>query len=518
MDMSMASILKSAGFTYLETVALLINWNFGSKSPDRKGDRYWERIWTRSVVEMSAQERRRQQQERDREIGEGTIYNPHAEMLTISEMEERFIFLSFGSRVFDRKNVKHIIPFNDFKNLTSGSTMEVFNPATGKDRTLKTSTVWLSSPSRLGAHSVTFRAGHGEFTSDPLGHMCVNTWRGFAHRVDPDGVSPQPFIDHIEYLFGERADDFLNWLAHIEQCPGVLPHQAWLHVSSRTGSGRGWLGGVLARVWEGHVASGIDLQAMLTTGFNGRLSGKLLSTTDEIKVGGAGKWAHAEKLKELITAEERAINEKYGRISVEYNACRWLMFSNHRMALPIDYNDRRVEVRINDESPRDSDYYSKLYAMREDPRFISAVAKYFGERDISGYNAGQHSKHTDDRRQVIQSGQSEELTTLLQATEAYPYQLATYPMLKAWAGLDATASAADNKSFSHAVVEAGWIRVGRKKWSTTHGQREEYFYAKAEYSAGWMGKLTYAHKFIPSNWGGEKDPFNFDPTASSEEL
>jgi predicted P-loop ATPase len=54
MDMSMASILKAVGFSYLETVALLAKWPHGSKSPDRNKDRYWQRIWTHSLVKEVA--------------------------------------------------------------------------------------------------------------------------------------------------------------------------------------------------------------------------------------------------------------------------------------------------------------------------------------------------------------------------------------------------------------------------------------------------------------------------------
>ena len=47
---------------------------------------------------------------------------------------------------------------------------------------------------------------------------------------------------------------------------------------------------------------------------------------------GSRGWEHSEKLKGLITEEHRVINPKFGRQSVEYNACRWVLLSNHLSA------------------------------------------------------------------------------------------------------------------------------------------------------------------------------------------
>ena len=90
------------------------------------------------------------------------------------------------------------------------------------------------------------------------------------------------------YLFGDDATRFLDWLAHIEQRPGELPHHGWLHISPEHGTGRNWLASVIARLWKGYVAPNFDLSGMLRTGFNGALSRKLIAIVDEIREGGSG--------------------------------------------------------------------------------------------------------------------------------------------------------------------------------------------------------------------------------------
>ena len=68
---------------------------------------------------------------------------------------------------------------------------------------------------------------------------------------------------------------------------------------------------------------------MFKTGFNDRLSRKLIAVVDEIDQGAStSKHDDAQKLKSLVNEGQRTINPKFGRIREEFNACRWLVFSN----------------------------------------------------------------------------------------------------------------------------------------------------------------------------------------------
>ena len=42
-------------------------------------------------------------------------------------------------------------------------------------------------------------------------------------REAGDPADAKMLIDHIRWLFGDRAEEFLDWLAHLEQKPGELP-------------------------------------------------------------------------------------------------------------------------------------------------------------------------------------------------------------------------------------------------------------------------------------------------------
>lgn len=127
--------------------------------------------------------------------------------------------------------------------------------------------------------------------------------------------------------------------------------------------GRNWLGSVLVRVLRGHVLANAILDGVLAGTFNGRMSRKLLIVVDEARAGmrGTNAWQHSEKLKTILNPELREINEKHGLQRAEHNAMRWLVFSNHWDALPIERNDRRWNVVENPTTRQHTAYYDWLY-------------------------------------------------------------------------------------------------------------------------------------------------------------
>jgi hypothetical protein len=107
-----------------------------------------------------------------------------------------------------------------------------------------------------------------------------------------------------------------------------------------------------------------------------------------------------------ITTTVRSINTKYGRESLEWNACRFLFFSNHPDAIPLDEKDRRYEVAISNAKPRSREYYAKLFTAIKDPVFINSIGVYLERRSLKHFSAGEHAKMTPDKAQVIEASRS----------------------------------------------------------------------------------------------------------------
>lgn len=420
-----------------------------------------ERAARRAIDAAFAQEdvvRRRQQRERTRMIGDGSDDIPSTEIFTVDEMLARFVYIKDGEQVADRYRLQSRLLLKEFKNATAGSSQDVVIIYKAPKKTPCVE-LWLRHPDRLDAETVTFRAGHGEMTTAPNGQSALNLWAPPV-RVKPPVDWPeqsQVFVDHISWLFGEHSEAFLDWLAHIEQKPGQLPHFGWLHISKVHGKGRGWISSVLARLWRGNVAASFDLVATLENGFNGRLSRCLLAIVDEIHEGGNSTYRHAQTLRQMVTAEERLINKKYGRQHVEWNSLRWLIFSNHISAIPLDENDRRFYVVDHDGPVRPPEYYSSLYAKLEDPQFISSLAKYLQSRDISGFNPGASPPITAAKKALIAASMSEYDTVLAEIAERWPVDVISWEEIKDLCGEHVPKMAAAR----HAIERAGLVKVGK---------------------------------------------------------
>lgn len=354
--------------------------------------------------------RREYQREENERIGQGDDTIPAAEIVSLEAALNRFVFLADGSRVADVFNPHYDLAVDDWRR-TYAASKEVFPQADGKpDKEIPVSRLWIESPRRKSVICRTFKAGGGLVINDPQGRRALNSWKPYDRTVEVDDLAAAGvglFLEHVDYLFGKDAGRFLDWLAHIEQHPGVLPHTAWLHISNSFGTGRNWLASVLTRIWAGNVAASFDLVKTLSSGFNDRLSRKVLAIVDEIREGGRdSQWDHSEKMKSLITEEHRTVNPKFGRISVEYNACRFLMFSNHISAIPMEEGDRRIEVVVNEAAPNPADYYTRLYQAINDKRFIAGVAAFLARRDLSAFNPGAHAVVTAAKRRATEASKT----------------------------------------------------------------------------------------------------------------
>lgn len=369
--------------------------------------------------------RRRQQVEEAMRIGEGSDETRLAGTISLEEMLPRFVYIEDGQQVIDLQQPQHVAALADWKAALKASvtTLEVAGKfefdGTPKTKTYETSGLWEKDPKRQIAKAVTFLAGGRRIVRDPKGREAVNTWNPPDRTAAPG--DPALFIEHVGFLFGQDAPRFLDWLAHIEQRPGELPQFGWLHVSDRQGTGRNWISSVIARLWPGYAAVNFDLAGVFRTGFNDRLSSKIIAVVDEINEGANdSKWRNSETMKSLINEQQRTINPKFGRIREEFNACRWLVFSNHRSALALAETDRRFNVVIREGEPKGSDYYAGLYGALRDSSFIAGVAHFLRARDLSTFNPGAHAVMNAAKESVIAANRSEADEILMDVVAHWP--------------------------------------------------------------------------------------------------
>lgn len=395
---------------YLEALEALANerpvWDHDMETPDERRDR---------------------QRRENAEIGEGSNEIPKAKVLNLRDMLDRYVFIQDGSQVAPVERPRAVLKLTEFRNAFAASKHALIDKD-GKEKIIPAVQAWLENSNRKDAEALTFKAGAPRMTNAPeSGKSGLNLWCAPKRIPAPPNWAERAsiFVDHIRWLWGNDADPFLDWLAHIEQRPGVLPHYGWVHVSRIHGKGRNWISSVLARVWSEYVAASLDLVSILENGFNGRLSQKLLAIVDEINEGGSSSYKHEQRLRGLVTEEHRLINPKYGHQRLEWNSCRWLMFSNHTGAIPIGEDDRRFWIVSHHGEAMPPAYYERLYAAVGDGEFIASVAKFLRLRNISGFKPGQRPPMTEAKAELVAFSQSEDDATFKEVAGQWPVDLIT---------------------------------------------------------------------------------------------
>lgn len=383
-----------------------------------------------SVMPTRDEERRRQQQEENRRLQEVDTGAMIPSDLSVEAMIERCVWVADGRHVaYVTDDRSMFLKFDDFRALTVSSKTEIEVQQREKlvSKWYPNANLWQSDMRRVDAMTATFHPGSPIITANPNGLRAVNTWRPIKRW--PATADITPFLEQVEYLFPDPTERnaFLDWLAHIEQKPGELPHYGWLHIAENTGTGRNWMASVLARVFRGYVAPNVDLPGLLDSPYNGELGGRVLAIIDEVQEGASeGNYRHAERLKSMVNAEMRTVNNKYGMKYIEFNTLRWLVFSNHKNALPLNDEDRRFRVVMHKAPPRSPEMYERLYALLQDVEFVNGVGVYLRERDISRFKPGERPPLNADKRAAIAASKPMSTQAAEEIVACWPADVITY--------------------------------------------------------------------------------------------
>ena len=487
--------------------------------PARAARRAIEKALCETEVHVMA---RKHERERERDLAAAEQPNDETKIWSLSAMLCDCVLIEEGSQVADTTRPGHVLSQADFKVSTAASTFLAQVPARGGGmRTVrkKVADAWLADPARRTVATQTFRAGAGAVTSAPDGRTALNTWQGLRATVPPADweLRAQPFINHVEWLFGDQSNLLLDWVAHAVQRPGELPSIAFLHIAPRTGMGRNLISSVLGRIFVGYAALSFPLGLTLRTGYNGLLAGKLLAVVDEIDEGdGARKYQMQQDLKQLVTEETRTINPKYARQHVEWNACRWLIFSNSEAAIPLEDADRRFVVVRCDDDPRPEVYYWELYRMRDDLAFIASVTAFLANRDIAHFKPGMRAPLTAAKAGLLARVRSESEQAAFDIAERWPVDVITSDEIDAVMGEERPRGSAKR----YTMDRAGLVKLRTWKDQEPCGFRKKVTAYAVRNGASWKSAdISALRAEIARVDAAEKEAalFGVAPGAAGEE-
>ncbi len=403
----------------------------------------------------------------DERIGDDLTAGAFPEVLTIEQATADLVFIGNGSLVVSRRS-KRMRTKADAVNewaaskftVETGRFDQLGQPITKDVPVVK---LWLESRDRRTADVLAWAPGEPEFCRSPerqqAGDRAFNLWTPPTLLTPPDDWQQrvQPFLQHIGYLVPLEAERirFTQWLAHIFQRPGELPHTCYLMFTPKTGTGRGTLASILTRALRGYVAANVSADTLFGN-FNGRLSMKLLATVDEVREGNSReRYTKAEQLKSKVTEEHRHLNPKYGAQSVEKNCCRWLMFSNHADALPFDNSDRRIIVIENPTQCANAEWYGHLHSQIDDPAFIASVQHYLATLDLTGFNPHEHAPMNAAKAKALASLTTDFERAVAQFASEWPGDFAALSDLHRFVGEGAVSSATLRHEAERAGMETG---------------------------------------------------------------
>ena len=411
---------------------------------------------------------RKVQQRYDLAQQTGPDAQPKMPILIIQEMLDDLVLV--GGEAVASRSRGIVRKIGAARNEYAASKTSIAVGKEGKTKSVEVFEVWRAHPDRPTVDAFTWRPSEPQICEPMdanLGRTAFNTWKPLRPLLPPDDWRQRirAFEGHVEYLVPVETERnrFTQWLAHIFQKPGELPHTAYLMVAKTQGIGRGTLTQILARALRGFMAPNVNLPALLAGGFNGSISQKLLAAVDEIREGGSAqtRWQMAEKFKEFITQPTRKIDPKYGLECTEQNCMRWLVCSNHHDALPFEATDRRVIVIDNPDTPRPPAYFEELHQWMADPANIASVQRYLMTFDISTFKPGEVAPLNEAKRHALAAMESATDKATRQFAKDWPGRLATVQDLRNFIG-DADAPK-HSGAMAHIIERAGMCTGTRIK-------------------------------------------------------
>jgi Family of unknown function (DUF5906)/Primase C terminal 2 (PriCT-2) len=433
----------------------------------------WQRQWGRvqnRATWTTVEERRAAQIRENTEIGEEILEPLLSVVMTLKEMQERLVWVGGSGAVVDRVTGR-------IRKKETATTEYAASTYKTEKKDIPALKLWFTLPDRTSVDTIAWVPGADQFCAPPEAlegfKTAFNTWQGLSPMPVPANWEQhaQPFLDHVTYLVPDEIQrrKFMQWLAHIVQCPDILPHTSYLFVTPTTGTGRNLLASILVRVLKGYVGVGVSLPDLLEgRGFNGRLSRKLLCIVDEAREGPTNqRYQRENRLRSLITEEHRLINPKYGLQSIEKNCCRWLMFSNYLDALPFNNEDRRIEVVANPTIRKPDEYYERLYGMLEDRTFIASVRQLLLTWNIAGFKPGEHATMSATKKEALSLLKSDVEYLVDEFKEDCETPLASRKDIEEVVHEN---HHPNSTHLTHAIVNAGMINTGRRV-KDSHGFR-----------------------------------------------
>ena len=250
---------------------------------------------------------------------------------------------------------------------------------------------WLKDKNRRTKDEVVFNP---DPMFDSQNDRIFNTFKPFkASTIKTDRQYNEKDIQFFKDIIRNNtggSDECYNYLmgflAQLIQQPHNNPHVC-IVIKGLQGTGKDSITHILQLIF------GLKNKYLVKIGNIDRITGAFTECLDEKLVvqinemDGKNGSKYNNQLKDLITAEENAINKKHKSIYFQQSYIRYFIYSNNMTPVVIEGTDRRYVVfDAGFVNRRNKDFWNNVYTQLKDEHIIYSIYNYLMTYDISRFN------------------------------------------------------------------------------------------------------------------------------------
>lgn len=404
--------------------------------------------------------------------------------------------------------VKNVVPI-DAQTVEDGMTLGNFRTAylpwhtvevgpRGGETKINPADVWASRRDRVNVSGIRCDPNEDFPTFRSDGETWLNLYRPPAWP-EAGGVDAGPWLEYLAHLVpdpDERAW-FSQWLAYKVRNPGI-PGPCVVMVGRVQGTGRGTLFDLLEEFFGARFV--LQLAYEMFAGktyqsqYNEWRAGAVLvcvNESDEVTDGTAYQTKHNayETIKEVADPRSRRIQVVVkGRSNYwTRTSASFLVATNHKNALPLAEDDRRIYVVTNG-GRLSAGMAERLHAWRSTPGAMGALQSWLWSVDLTGYSPYADPPMTRGKREMIDSHRTDLDDAVADAVAALKSPVFVIRQLESY--ITDTYGHDDLPNNWRAglkrIVQARYTRVGSRaagNWRLKMGRRPYVVYAVSEGAA-----------------------------------
>ncbi|MEO0624095.1 MAG: bifunctional DNA primase/polymerase [Pseudomonadota bacterium] len=398
----------------------------------------------------------------------------------VADLCDNCVFVIEGERVANLEKPPHLCltRISEFRGEKANERVEIDvaaptqkDPDRTKIKMVPSHELWFTDERRLTAQGEMYHPARGRTVVDDHELLWINSYwaPSWPQEADPP---PDDWLELCALLAPDEADRelLMRWAAHTVWRPEVRSPITPLLITPEQGVGKGTFSRILEALVGPHNVSRPKMPTLLKQEYHDYVWGTTMCVVDEVNEGMEGKvrYSAMDTLRDVLTEPRMRVNIKYRSGSSEQIFTNFLMLSNHRDALVVNEDDRRLFVVISEERARGPAFYERLRRMETQEEPLSRIAASLYPLSLEPLPG--RAPMSASKMEMVQSTRPDWYEPLREA-------LAEKGGTWTWDAITASPilSGTRPNSLKHAMAEFGWTS---KRFRCPDGERRVLWWSR----------------------------------------